>query len=66
MKQKISVKDLVKKIKDVKKTEQPRGNMRIDIDYTKPQVRVRDMRQESIDMGAHGSDIWKEEGIGND
>lgn len=60
MKPKINMKKLIANIKkgapkEVKsKTESPRP-LRIDIDYTKPPTRHRDMRQDAMDMGSHGA-----------
>jgi hypothetical protein len=50
-----NIKKIIQKIKESKEPE--RKSMRIDIDYTKP-YRERDMRQEAMDMGSHGSEVW--------
>lgn len=55
MKTKVDIKKLISKIKMDKKEEKPRGSMRIDIDYTKPNYRERDMRNDAMDMDAHGA-----------
>lgn len=63
MKPKINMKKLIADIKkgtreSKSKPATPRP-LRIDIDYTKPMIRGRDMRQDALDMGAHGSkEIW--------
>lgn len=62
MKPKINMKKLIRDIKNgaFKEPNKPAPRpLRIDIDYTKPLVRGRDMRQDALDMGAHGSkEIW--------
>ena len=53
MKKKIDVEKLIKNIKADKLETPGRKPMRIDIDYTKGNI--RDMRREAMDMGAHGA-----------
>lgn len=62
MKPKINMKKLISDIKNGArepktapvKPSTPRP-LRIDIDYTKPPTRHRDMRQDAVDGGSHGA-----------
>lgn len=57
MKTKPDIKKIISNIKNQKKESPVREHspMRIDIDYTKPLHRQRDMRQEAMDIGSHGA-----------
>lgn len=55
---KLKVDSIVQKFKDaVKVTKGVKPTPEVQ---QKGSVRVRDMRQESMDMGAHGADIFKD------
>jgi len=57
---KTNIKKIIQSIKKTKESVEKleRKPMRLDIDYEK-KYQQRDMRQEAMDMGAHGaSEIW--------
>ena len=60
MKTKPNIKKIIQNIKNEKKVEKRNPQpMRLDIDYTQPLIRSRDMRQEAMDMGCHGAqEMW--------
>jgi hypothetical protein len=62
MKKKLDIKALVSKIKATKTKIEEREHrpIRIDIDYTKPMVRERNMMNDAIDQGATGTEVVRE------